>query len=102
MSRLSNDARLPIDDSISSLKQRLYELVRDIAGQVNALSEGSIGACTNAATAPPATGNYAPGDFVRNSVPVELGAAGSKYVIDGWTCVAAPNTFVQKRFFTGN
>jgi hypothetical protein len=102
MSRLSNDARLPQGDDMRGLKQRLYELVRDIANQVNGLSEGRISACTNAAPAMPVTGVYAPGDFVRNSAPAELGTAGSKFVVEGWLCTAAPTTFVQKRFFTGN
>jgi hypothetical protein len=102
MSRLSNDARLPQSDDMRGLKQRLYELVRDIVNQVNGLSEGRITACTNAAPAAPVTGVFAPGDFVRNSAPTELGTAGSKYVVEGWLCTAAPITFVQKRFLTGN
>lgn len=100
--RLSNDARLPAADDVRSLKTRLYALVRDIVNLLNGVAEGQISACTNAATKPPATGTYTPGDFVRNSAPQELGAAGAKYVIDGWVCVAAPLTFVQKRFLTGN
>lgn len=102
MSRLSNDARLPQGDDMGGLKRRIYELVRDIVNQLNGLSEARISACTNAAPAAPVTGVFAPGDFVRNSAPEELGAAGSKYVIEGWVCVAAPTTFVQKRFLTGN
>jgi len=102
MSRLSNDARLPQGDDMRGLKQRLYELVRDIVNQVNGLSEGKISACTNAMPAAPTTGVYAPGDFVRNSAPAELGAAGARFVIEGWLCVSAPATFVQKRFLTGN
>ncbi|HBI68744.1 MAG TPA: hypothetical protein DDZ22_06895 [Massilia sp.] len=100
--KLSNDARLPNTDDVRSLKKRLYELVRDIVGLLNGVAEGRISACTNAATAPPATGTYAPGDFVRNSAPQELGPPGAKFIVDGWVCVAAPLTFVQKRNFTGN
>lgn len=102
MSRLTTDARLPQSGDMKSLVQRLYELFRDFGTQINALSEGSIRAATNAAIAPPVTGIYAPGDFVRNSAPAELGAGGSKYVVEGWLCTAAPLTFVQKRFLTGN
>jgi len=87
---------------MQSWRQRLYELVRDIVNQLNAVSEGRISACTNAATAPPATGTYTPGDFVRNSAPAELGPTGARYIVEGWLCTAAPLTFVQKRFFTGN
>jgi hypothetical protein len=100
MSRLSNDARLPRDDDMRGLKQRIYELVRDIANQVNALTEGNISACTNAMPAAPTTGVFTPGDFVKNSNPVEMGTVGSKYVIEGWTYLATG--FVQKRFLTGN
>lgn len=100
MSRLSNDARLPQGDDMRGLKQRLYELVRDIANQVNGLSEGKISACTNAMPAAPSTGAFTPGDFVKNSNPIEMGTVGSKYVIEGWTYLATG--FVQKRFLTGN
>jgi len=100
--KLSNDARLPQADDVRGLKKRLYELVRDIVNLLNGVAEGQISACTNAATAPPTTGKYTPGDFVRNSAPQELGAAGSKYVVEGWLCTVAPLTFVQKRFLTGN
>lgn len=102
MSRLSTDARLPQNGSMPVLIPRLYELFRSIATQVNALSEGSIAAATNAAPAAPETGAYSPGDFVRNSAPAELGAPGSRYVIEGWLCLSAPATFVEKRFLTGN
>ena len=70
---------------------------------VNALSDGRI-AATTARNAPPTLGSYTRGDFVRNSAPAELGSASSKYVIDGWTCVAGgtPGTWVQKRSLTGN
>lgn len=100
--RLSPDARLPLGGDMQSWRQRLYELVRDIVNQLNAVSEGRASACTNAAPAPPATGAYAPGDFVRNSAPTELGPTGARYVVEGWLCIAAPLTFVQKRFLTGN
>jgi len=100
--KLSTDARLPAADDVRGLKKRLYELVRDIVALLNGVAEGSISACTNAAPAAPATGSYTPGDFVRNSAPQELGPAGARYVVEGWLCTAAPLTFVQKRFLTGN
>jgi hypothetical protein len=102
MSKINTDPRLPQADDVRALKQRLYEVHRDTANQVNGLSEGRIAACTNAATAAPTTGTYTPGDFVRNSAPAELGASGSKYVVEGWMCITAPTTFVPKRFLTGN
>lgn len=102
MNALTTDARLPLGGDLDLLKRRIGELQRDTAILVNALAAGRIAASVNAATAAPSTGSFAPGDFVRNSAPAELGAAGSKYVIEGWLCVAAPATFVQKRFLTGN
>lgn len=78
--------------------------MKEVAQQVNAISEGRIAGFYNATTAAPTTGTYARGDFIPNSAPSELGTAGSKYVIEGWKCVAAgtPGTWVQKRFLTGN
>lgn len=77
---------------------------RQIARQVNTLSEGGISANYNAATAAPTTGTWAQGDFIKNSAPSELGSAASKYVIHGWQCTVSgtPGTWVQCRFLTGN
>ena len=77
---------------------------REIAQQVNGLSEGSISARYQAITTAPTTGTFMQGDFVTNSAPTELGTALSKYVITGWICVAAgtPGTWVQSRSLTGN
>lgn len=81
----------------------LQRELREHAQQVNALSEGRLNAVYNAQTAAPTTGDYAVGDFVKNSAPAELGSPGSRYVIDGWTCLDdAPLTFVEKRYPTGN
>jgi hypothetical protein len=102
MSKLNTDARLPQSDDMRALKQRLGDLQRETATQVNAMADGAISGCTNAAPAAPSGGTYARGDFVRNSAPAELGTAGSKYVVFGWLCLAAPSTFVPMRFLTGN
>jgi hypothetical protein len=82
----------------------LMRELREHALLVNLLADGRIAGTNNASTAAPITGTYAQGDFVRHSAPTEQGAAGSKYVIEGWTCVAGgePGTWVEKRFFTGN
>lgn len=52
----------------------------------------------------PSTGDWNQGDTVYNEAPTELGAAGSKYIITGWKCVASgtPGTWVQMRSLTGN
>ena len=77
---------------------------KQIAQQVNGLSEGQIVASYNARTAAPTTGTYFQGDEIRNSVPAELGVATTKYVIRGWICVASgtPGTWVAERCLTGN
>ncbi len=82
----------------------LTQVLRNVATQVNQLSEGRIAARYTAQTSVPTTGTYQQGDFVTNSAPTELGTTPNKYVIEGWLCVASgtPGTFVQKRFLTGN
>ena len=98
MSKLNLSPRVAINDPA------LQRELREHASQVNLLTEGRLGAVHNATTAAPTTGANAQGDFLRNSTPVELGAASSKYVIYGWLCVASgtPGTFVECRFLTGN
>ena len=79
-------------------------LLREIAAQLNGLSEGRMAASHAALTAAPTTGTWSQGDKVRNSAPSELGSAGSKYVIDGWICTVSgtPGTWLQQRTLTGN
>jgi hypothetical protein len=104
MSRVNTDARLSQNEDVKTLKQRIYEIVREFGTQINAFSEGRIQGAYNAATAAPSAGLYAQGDFIRNATPTELGTAGAKYVVFGWVCVVAgdPATFVGCRFLTGN
>jgi len=82
----------------------LQRELREHATQVNLISEGRIAGFYAATTAAPTSGDWMKGDAVRNSAPSELGTAGSKYVIEGWTCVVSgtPGTWVQRRFLTGN
>lgn len=77
---------------------------RELAQQINAVSEGRIAGTYNATTAAPTTGTYAQGDYIKNSAPSELGTALTKYVIKGWTCTVAgtPGTWLQDRALTGN
>lgn len=77
---------------------------REVAQQVNALSEGRLVAFYGASTAAPTSGTWAKGDVIKNSAPAEAGAAGNKYVIDGWICTVAgtPGTWLQQRTLTGN
>jgi hypothetical protein len=78
--------------------------MREVAAQVNALSEGSITALYQSAQSVPTVGTFKQGDFVRNNAPAELGVALSKYVVFGWICTSGgtPGTWLQCRFLTGN
>lgn len=98
MSKLNTTPRVGTSDPV------LQRELREHATQVNLLSEGRIVAAYNALTSVPTAGTNMQGDFVKNATPSELGTAGSKYVIEGWTCVVSgtPGTWVQKRFLTGN
>jgi hypothetical protein len=82
----------------------LQRELREHATQVNLLSEGRIAGWYTALTAAPTSGDWMRGDSVKNSAPSELGAAGSKYIIEGWVCTVSgtPGTWVQKRCLTGN
>lgn len=102
--KIFTDLRLPQSGSLADFARRLTQAWRDIAEQVNAVSEGAISANHNALTAAPTTGAYQQGDFVRNKEPVELGAPGAKYVVHGWQCVVSgePGTWVECRYLTGN
>jgi len=77
---------------------------KQIAYQVNLISEGKIAGFYAAMTSVPTSGTWAQGDFVLNATPSELGTAGSKYVIHGWRCTVGgtPGTWIQCRFLTGN
>lgn len=99
MSKLNLALRTP--DSFN--KQSEYEFRRDVQNQVNGLTEGRISAVYNAMSSAPVNGDYAVGDFVKNSTPSELGIIGSKYIITGWICTSiGPLTFKQARVLTGN
>lgn len=107
MARIT-DPRLPTANALlQPLTQALSQYLRQIQVQLNALSDGSISAKTSASNAPPTAGSkqqYSQGDYIENTAPVELGTAGSKYIIQGWRCVAGgiPGTWVQCRSLTGN
>ena len=93
-----------LSQTLADMRRDLMKEWRLLAEQVNAVSEGRLAGTYNATTAAPTLGDYAQGDFVRNSAPTELGAPGSKYIIKGWTCVVSgnPGTWVQTRALTGN
>ena len=101
--RIEQLPKLPAS-SLGVLVIALQGYLSRVAQQLNLVSEGYVTGTTNASTAAPTTGDYAQGDFVRNSTPSEAGSAGSKYVIVGWVCVAGgtPGTWKECRFLTGN
>lgn len=82
----------------------LTEWMRATAKKLNSLAAGNLAAYENTGTAAPTAGTWAQGDFVKNSAPSELGSAGSKYIVQGWTCTAGgtPGTWLQARTLTGN
>lgn len=81
----------------------LVRELREHAKQVNLMAEGRLSASYNAQSSAPTAGDYAVGDFVRNSAPAELGSPGSKFVTLGWICVDdSPLTFVPISPPTGN
>lgn len=99
--RLDENPRFPV--SPIELSRVLQLLWRQLAAQVNGMSSGKVQAVTNAYTAAPTAGDYAIGDFVRNSTPAEAGSPGVKYVITGWICTDdSPLTFLECRALTGN
>lgn len=87
----------------SSLVKALAQILPRFAMQLNNVSEGRIAGSHNAAEAPPATGLYQEGDYLRNSAPVVQGSAGGQYVLKGWICVrsGAPGVWVEDRGVTG-
>lgn len=100
--------RLPTDNyrfggDLQSLKRSLAMLLPSFAQQINAVSEGRLEGSHNAQEAPPAKGLHQAGDYIRNSAPRLLGAAGGQYVIKGWICVTSgePGEWVEDRGATG-
>ena len=95
--KLNRTSRKPVDADTDAW-------YRQIAQQVNGLSEGMIAASYSALTAAPTTGTWMQGDMIKNKTPTELGTAASKYVVTGFICVASgtPGTWLQARVLTGN
>lgn len=94
-----------IDERINSgAPTHILKWMQLAAVKLNGLASGAYSARDNQQTAAPTTGTWRQGDFVENSNKTELGSASSKYVIQGWDCVAggSPGTWVQRRTLTGN
>ena len=89
---------------VGSNDPALQRELRAHAVQINLISEGRITAFYTALDSAPTSDAWMQGDSVKNTAPSELGTAGSKYVVEGWTCVVSgtPGAWVEKRFLTGN
>ncbi len=94
----------PREPWAKDLIEKLYRAFREIAGQLNGLSEGRIAQRYTAATASPSAGQYGQGDIVWNKTPTEQGSPGSKYVLIGWVNVSTTSTpsFKEMRCLTGS
>lgn len=90
--RLQDNPYLPPD--WQSAHRQLDTLYRQIAQQVNQLSDGLIQAQNSASATMPTSGSFTQGDFVVNSAPSILGVAGSRYVVRGWTRLTSGSTHV--------
>ena len=88
----------------SDFEKNIVLYFRDIADQLNGVSEGRIYNNYQAQLTIPTTGSYAQGDKVWKSNPVEAGTTGSKYVVIGWICTVSgtPGTLLEMRVLTGN
>jgi hypothetical protein len=101
--RLEENPLLPTDTQ-ANLVYTLTRVFRNIAQKVNQIGDGRLNGSDLVAASIPTTGTYAAGDFIRNSAPVEAGAAASKYVVLGWICTVggSPGTLLPCRVLTGN
>jgi hypothetical protein len=90
--RLQDNPYLPTD--WQAAHRQLDSLYRQIAQQLNQLSDGTIQAQNTASAAMPTSGTFTAGDFVVNRSPAILGGAGSRYVIRGWIRMTSGSTHV--------
>jgi hypothetical protein len=92
--------KINLTPRLKTVDPRLYELLRDLAVQVNGLSEGRLTATYNAYTAAPTTGTWGLGDFIRNSQPSVVVHGSHEYILHGWMCVSAgtPGTWKECYF----
>lgn len=89
----------------SKYDQQYYaRLVVSIETQLNGISEGRMAQRYQATATIPTAGNFAVGDIVFNSTPVELAGTGHTYAILGWQCTVAgsPGTLEEMRYLTSD
>lgn len=103
MSRIPQTTLAELRTLNPTLYKTLKGVLDGIGNQLNQLTEGRIVCITNAQDSEPTTGQYEPGDFVKNSDRSEAGSPGSKYILDGWECATSdPLTWYERRLPTGN
>lgn len=92
----------------SSNSNYLYDIYHNNYGG-NRVIRNNLGndATSGRDSAPPVAAmglQWYAGEKVENNTAAEAGTAGSKYVVEGWVCVAqgTPGTWVQRRSLTGN
>lgn len=102
--KLNETPRLPLDPKSVDFNGALTKILRETAQKMNQVSSGVYAGFDGQLTAPPTTGTWAQGDWVRNSNPVEAGTVLSRYVVHGWICTVGgtPGTWLQDRRLTGN
>ena len=61
--------KIPVSFNFNEIPLGLLRILRDMANQINGISEGSVSAHYAAQTAAPTTGTWKAGDFVLNSAP---------------------------------
>lgn len=88
----------------TDFERSLLLYLRDMALQINGLSEGRGFNRYQAQDTIPTTGSYAQDDIIWKKNVVEAGVATQKYVVIGYICVASgsPGTLVEMRVLTGN
>lgn len=88
----------------TDFERSLLLYLRDMALQINGLSEGRGFNRYQAQDTIPTTGSYAQDDIIWKKDAVEAGAPGSKYIIIGWICTVSgtPGTLLEMRVLTGN
>lgn len=91
-----------------ALKRALTDSLNSIATKLNQVAGGELAGFDRVSVAPPTTGTWIQGDYIKKAAPVETGAATAKYVITGWIRITSGsgntlNTdWVEARVLTGN
>ena len=105
--KLIENPQLPRNPDTSYARElnfALQQILRTIAQKVNLIGDGRLAGSDFVASTIPTTGQFARGDFIRNSAPVEACVPTAKYIVAGWICEVggSPGTLRECRYLTGN